>query len=126
MKIPAMFAVAPCVVVLGVSWHCLPAGPVDGLPVPIEANRIRADVKYLSSDMLQGRGVGSRGEEIAVDFIAGQFEKVGLKPGGERGTYFQTVPLVKVTTEPIRDAPGHQGWRDRLRSSLRTNLSARP
>jgi len=86
------------IILFGVSWRILSAGP-DGEPLPIDAKRIRADVKYLSSDRLQGRGIGSRGEEMATDFIADRFEKVGLKPGGERGTYFQTVPLVKVTTE---------------------------
>ncbi len=66
----------------------------------ISIERIRSDVKYLASDQLEGRGIGSRGEELAVDFIAGQFEKAGLKPAGERGTFFQAVPLVMVTTGP--------------------------
>ncbi|HWY86180.1 MAG TPA: M28 family peptidase [Gemmataceae bacterium] len=72
--------------------------PQPDQPVAIE--RIRADIKYLSSDQLQGRGIGTRGEELAVDFIARQFEKAGLKPAGERGTFFQPVPLVMVTTGP--------------------------
>jgi Zn-dependent M28 family amino/carboxypeptidase len=62
--------------------------------------RIRADVKYLASDQLQGRGIGSRGEEVAIDFIASRFKELGLKPAGERGSYFQTVPLMTVTTGP--------------------------
>ena len=69
-------------------------------PPTISIERIRNDVKYLASDELQGRGVGSRGEELAVDFIARQFEKAGLKPAGDRGTFFQAVPLVMVTTGP--------------------------
>jgi Zn-dependent M28 family amino/carboxypeptidase len=73
--------------------------PPDDKPV-ISVERIRGDVKYLASDQLQGRGVGSRGEELAIDFIANQFEKAGLKPVGDRGTFFQAVPLVTVTTGP--------------------------
>lgn len=69
----------------------------DNAP-PISIERIRADVKYLSSDPLQGRGVGTRGEELATDYIAAQFEKAGLKPVGDRGTFFQAVPLVMVKT----------------------------
>ncbi len=65
---------------------------------PISIERMRADVKYLASDPLQGRGVGTRGEELATDYIASQFEKAGVKPGGEKGTYFQAVPLVLVNT----------------------------
>jgi Zn-dependent M28 family amino/carboxypeptidase len=65
---------------------------------PISVERIRADLKYLASDQLQGRGVGTRGEELATDHIAAQFKKAGLKPAGEKGTYFQNVPLVLVKT----------------------------
>ncbi|MCI0683738.1 MAG: M28 family peptidase [Gemmataceae bacterium] len=72
--------------------------PDDGDPI-ISADRIRADVKYLSSDRLEGRGIGTAGEERTIDFIAGAFKKAGLKPVGERGTYFQSVPLVKVLTQ---------------------------
>lgn len=60
--------------------------------------RIRADVKELSSDRFEGRGLGTLGEERTIEYIAQAFAKAGLKPAGERGTFFQTVPLVGVTT----------------------------
>src|SRR6476659_6917326 len=63
-------------------------------------DRIRADIKFLASDELQGRGIGSRGEDLAIDHIAKQFEKAALRPAGERGGFFQTVPLVLVNTGP--------------------------
>ncbi len=66
----------------------------------ISIDRIRADVKYLASDQLQGRGIGSRGEDLAIDHIATAFAKAGLKPAGDKGTFFQAVPLVMVNTEP--------------------------
>jgi Zn-dependent M28 family amino/carboxypeptidase len=72
--------------------------PSDASAISVE--RIRNDVKYLASAPLEGRGVGSRGEELAVEHIARQFEKAGLKPAGDRGTFFQAVPLVMVTTGP--------------------------
>lgn len=64
------------------------------------AERIRADVKHLSSDRFEGRGIGTLAEERTIDFIAGEFAKSGLKPAGERGTFFQTVPLIGLTTSP--------------------------
>jgi hypothetical protein len=67
-------------------------------PASISIDRMRADLKYLASDQLQGRGVGSRGEELATDYIASQFQKAGLKPAGNNGTFFQAVPLVLVST----------------------------
>jgi Zn-dependent M28 family amino/carboxypeptidase len=86
------------VVVLICAGRVFAQDQVEAAPVSIE--RIRADIKYLASDELQGRGIGTRGEELAVNFIAREFEKGGLKPAGERGSYFQSVPLVMVTTGP--------------------------
>src|SRR5262249_25543654 len=64
----------------------------------VSAERIRSDVKHLASDRMEGRGIGTLGEERAIEFIAAEFAKAGVKPGGERGTFFQTVPLIGVTT----------------------------
>ncbi len=72
------------------------ADPVD----EISAARIRAHVKFLSSDLLEGRGVGVRGGELATEYIATQFALAGARPAGENGTYYQSVPLVGVETEP--------------------------
>src|SRR5438132_6563957 len=101
MNKPYRFTLAVVVSALacGIPWPQLGADSPPG-EQPISIERIRADVKYLSSDQLQGRGIGSRGEEVTVDFIAGQFAKAGLKPAGERGSFFQAVPLVVVTTGP--------------------------
>jgi Zn-dependent M28 family amino/carboxypeptidase len=65
-----------------------------------EAFRIEAHTRFLSSDLLEGRGVGVRGGELATEYIATQFELAGAKPAGENGTYFQRVPLVGIETLP--------------------------
>jgi Zn-dependent M28 family amino/carboxypeptidase len=65
----------------------------------IDPEKIRAHVRFLSSDLLEGRGPGQRGAEIAADYIATQFALDGLKPAGDNGTYFQKVPLYAVHTE---------------------------
>src|ERR1700730_18703465 len=59
----------------------------------IDAEKIRAHVKFLSSDLLEGRGMGQRGSDIAAEYIATQFALYGLKPAGDQGTYFQEVPM---------------------------------
>ncbi|MGH7795409.1 MAG: M20/M25/M40 family metallo-hydrolase [Candidatus Binatia bacterium] len=46
-------------------------------------------VKYLASEKLTGRGVGTPGIDLARDYIAAEFAKYGLRPGGENGGYFQ-------------------------------------
>jgi Zn-dependent M28 family amino/carboxypeptidase len=68
-----------------------------GMP---EAEKIRAHVKFLSSDLLEGRGTGQRGGELAAEYIGTQFALYDLKPAGEDGTYFQNVPMVSVKTLP--------------------------
>jgi Zn-dependent M28 family amino/carboxypeptidase len=75
------------------------AAEADQVP-EVSADRIKAHVAYLASDRLEGRGPGTRGEFLATEYIAAEFKKAGLKPIGERGTYFQPVPLVRVVTSP--------------------------
>lgn len=62
----------------------------------IHGERIRAHVKFLSSDLLEGRGPGQRGGALAEGYIAAQFAAAGLKPGAADGTYLQRVPLKVV------------------------------
>lgn len=66
----------------------------------VDGNRIKAHTKFLASDLLEGRGVGTRGGAIAEEYIAAQLAAVGAKPAGEKTTYFQAVPLIGVTTLP--------------------------
>lgn len=83
-----------------------PVPQIAGLPpaardaaASIDPERIRADVRFLSLDLLEGRGPGTRGGELAAEYIATQFALAGLKPAGENGTYFQPVPLFAVHTD---------------------------
>src|ERR1700688_2987560 len=71
-----------------------------GAAAAIDPEKIRAHVKFLASDLLEGRGTGQRGGDIAAEYIATQFELDGLKPGAEDGTYFQNVPMMSVKTLP--------------------------
>jgi Zn-dependent M28 family amino/carboxypeptidase len=66
----------------------------------IDGERIRAHVKFLSDDLLEGRGPGLRGGEIAAKYIATQFALDGLKPGGDNGTYMQQVNFVGMKVIP--------------------------
>src|SRR3974377_2184618 len=64
----------------------------------INPERIRAHVKYLASDLLEGRGTGQRGGDIAAEYIATEFSLYGLKPAGDDGGYLQKVPMVGIAT----------------------------
>jgi Zn-dependent M28 family amino/carboxypeptidase len=64
----------------------------------IDPEKIRAHVRFLADDLLEGRGPGTRGGELAAQYIATQFALYGLKPGGDNGTYLQQVNFVGTKT----------------------------
>src|SRR5579871_2602811 len=66
----------------------------------ISPARIREHVKFLASDLLEGRGVGQRGGDLATEYIASQFALMGAKPAGDNGTFFQKFKLVGVLPTP--------------------------
>ncbi len=69
---------------------------------------LRADVKFVSSDLTEGRAPGTRGDAIAREFIASQLEGLGLAPAAPEGGFMQRVPLVGVETKAI-SAPRFEG-----------------
>jgi hypothetical protein len=70
-----------------------PAPQVD----PGAARRVRADVEFLASDLLEGRDTGSRGYEIGASYVASQFRAIGLQPGGASGGWYLEVPFRRAT-----------------------------
>jgi Zn-dependent M28 family amino/carboxypeptidase len=103
------------------AWAADPAAEL-GLPADvaaamrgINAEHIRAHVRFLSDDLLEGRGTGARGGDIAARYIATQFALDGLKPAGDNGGYLQKVQFTGVQTLPATKValrPGHGGTLD--------------
>ena len=58
---------------------------------------LRAHVKFLSSDLLEGRGPSTRGDALAREYVATELEALGLAPGAPDGGWVQKVPLVSMT-----------------------------
>ncbi|MDB5422697.1 MAG: aminopeptidase [Phenylobacterium sp.] len=69
------------------------AAPLAGSDAARSARNMQAHMTFLSSDLLEGREAGSRGFDIAADYVASQFRQLGLTPAGDKGTFFQSVPL---------------------------------
>lgn len=65
----------------------------------IRGERIARDLKALSSDEMEGRAPASQGEERCTAYIAKEFATMGLEPAGEKGSYFQKVPLVGIDAD---------------------------
>jgi Zn-dependent M28 family amino/carboxypeptidase len=95
-----MLAVAALLLVAATQSEVPPA--VSRAMKLFRADAIAAHDKFLSSDLLEGRGPGTRGDALAEEYIATQFQSFGLKPGGDNGTYFQMVPLMGVTTDSAK------------------------
>ncbi len=64
----------------------------------IQAHRLRADIRFLSSDLLEGRAPATRGDRLARAYMVSRFEAIGLEPGAADGSWYQPVDLVGVTS----------------------------
>jgi len=70
-------------------------------PIPVDTAAMDAHLRFLASDLLEGRAPATRGGRLAAAYIAAQFEALGLEPAGANGTYFQPVALVGMTPQPM-------------------------
>jgi len=70
------------------------ATPVARVAAALRPEEVWAPLRFLSDDLLEGRGTGARGGELAMQYIASRFMALGLEPAGDSGTYFQLVPIV--------------------------------
>ena len=68
----------------------------------IRPERLKADIRFLSSDLLEGRGPSTRGDELGRAYIAARFESLGLEPGAPGGSWSQPFEMVGITST----APG--------------------
>lgn len=68
----------------------------------ITKKNLRAHVQFLSSDALEGRLTGTLGEKLATDYIAAFFQRLGLEPAGDNGTFFQEFHFTAGTTHGVK------------------------
>ncbi len=87
----ALFALVA--MMLTISFGCARKETVD---IPVFCENYRTHVETLSSDEMEGRAPATRGAERAINYIKGEYQRIGLKPAfGD--TYKQAVPLVEIT-----------------------------
>lgn len=72
--------------------------PTEAAPQPKTdaERRIAGDVAQLADDRMEGRETGTRGYDLAAEYVAKRFREIGLAPAGDAGTYFQAVPLLEA------------------------------
>ncbi len=66
---------------------------------PITATEIDGDLRFLSSDLLEGRAPATRADKITTEYLADQLRSAGVEPG-VNGSYFQMVPIDVVKADP--------------------------
>ncbi len=96
---------------LGANSGSSPAVPADVRQVlnSFSKNALRAHMDFLADDLLEGRGTGTRGQEIAAHYLASQFEAAGLEPAGDKesdGTrsWFQAVPMREIRADKLQSS----------------------
>lgn len=80
--------------------------PATRVARAVDANVVRAHLEFLADDALEGRKPDTRGGELAAKYIATQFERLGLEPAGDSGTYFQQVPIISLDPQPTLSVTG--------------------
>jgi PA domain len=78
------------------AWAAQPTAPVD----LITESSIKSDMFFLANDDMKGRDATSPEDRISADYIASEFMRLGLKPVGDDGTYFQDFDMVVGPLDP--------------------------
>ena len=107
---PIRFSVALFTFLIPAAAHAKGLQPPDAMR-QISPDAICAHMTFLSDDLLEGRGTGTRGYELAAHYVATQFAALGLEPAGVSGTYFQPVPfrradLIESAVSAVLLGPG--------------------
>jgi Zn-dependent M28 family amino/carboxypeptidase len=84
------------------------ASPESRVARAVDPRAFRAHLEFLADDALEGRAPGTRGGATAAKYIATQFERLGLEPAGDSGSYFQRVPIIALTPQPSLAVGGAQ------------------
>ncbi|MCH8873674.1 hypothetical protein IH824_13055, partial [candidate division KSB1 bacterium] len=95
-----LFSLLPVLVSLLLNLNCTSPEAIGKLDGAVKSERIRAHLKILSDDIMEGRAPGSRGGELAAKYIASQFEEAGLLPAIGDSSYFQNVQLIGAKHTP--------------------------
>ncbi|MGV3769769.1 MAG: peptidase M20, partial [Sphingobium phenoxybenzoativorans] len=104
----------------------------------VDPERLSSITRMLASDAFEGRSPGSAGETRTVDYLVEQFKGLGLEPGGDKGGWTQTVPLLRTQLDQSRPvtmtlkgadqalAQGRDIYISTLRDADHVQLSAAP
>ncbi len=105
--------------------YALPTGAAEAA-TKIDRASLEAPIRFLASDLLEGRGPATRGDELAQLYLATEMQAIGLEPGGENGTWYQPFDIVGINSQvpknwAFRTAKGQtvslETWKDFIAAS---------
>ncbi|MBF5041462.1 MULTISPECIES: M20/M25/M40 family metallo-hydrolase [Myxococcaceae] len=102
LAVAACLFVTPAVTATALAAEPLVTPAERSAAKTLDASALRAHVRFLSSDLLEGRGPATRGDKLAQSYIAAQLEALGLEPVPGPGIdgYLQPFDLVGVNGHP--------------------------
>ena len=92
----AVYVLSACFFVPAAGLRGQPVRARQSLPnlgPPLSERALRARLFAVAADSMRGRAAGSRENNIATDYVATEFAKAGVRPAGDHGSYFQSLPL---------------------------------
>jgi hypothetical protein len=93
----------PAALLVAVALPATAQAPRATAPL-VDSMALRAHTYFLAHDLLEGRGTGRRGADVAALYIATEAERLGLRGAGANGSFFQPVPVVEATIDSARTA----------------------
>ena len=90
-----------------------------------DAARLSGHIQTLSSDAFEGRGIATPAEQRVIDYVSGQFQAVGLEPGGDNGGWTQAVALNRFTASEVQAQLSVGDWTQGLTQGEQIVVSTR-
>ena len=102
----------------------LASGVVAQTPV-FDAARLSNDIKVLSDDSFEGRGIATPAEQKVIDYLSQQYAAAGFAPGGENGGWTQAVGLNRFTVSNVSGQIKVGDWTQALAQGQQATITTR-
>lgn len=98
-----------------------PAAALVRAAATITPSDVQRRIEIIAHDSMMGRDTPSRGLDLTAQYVADQFKRFGLKPGGDNGTWFQRYPISKVSLDVAKSHLGFAGGGAHLHAEFATD-----
>jgi hypothetical protein len=104
--------------VLAAQSQAVPTAALTKAAATITAPDVARRVNIIAHDSMLGRDTPSRGLELTAQYVADEFKRLGLKPGGENATWFQRYAISKVSFDVAKSHIGFMGGAGHLHAEF--------